>query len=152
MKNRLDFSLSGQQQLTEFFEGCKLTSYPDPGTGGAPWTIGYGHTGPDVKKGMMCTKEQAERWLHFDVQSAVSAVNNYVSVQLSQHQFDACVDFVFNAGSGNFKSSTLLKLINVGDFVGASKEFDKWVKSGGRVLAGLVKRRDAEEAWFKTTD
>ena len=152
MKRRLDFSMSGQQHLTEFFEGCNLEAYPDPGTGGAPWTIGYGHTGPEVKKGLTCTQEQAERWLHFDVQKAVAAVNNYTQVQLAQHQFDACVDFSFNAGCEAYKSSTLLKLINAGKFEEASHEFDRWVKSGGRVLAGLVKRRDAEEAWFKTTD
>ena len=106
MKTTLNFSLCGQQHLTEFFEGCKLTAYPDPGTGDAPWTIGYGHTGPEVKKGLTCTQEQAERWLHFDTQKAVSAVNNYTQVQLTQHQFDACVDFAFNAGCEAYKTST----------------------------------------------
>ena len=78
----------------------------------------------------------------------VAAVNRYVQVELNQNQFDACVDFCYNAGAQNFKTSTLLKLINAGDFASAAGEFGKWVHGGGQVLPGLVRRREAERALF----
>ena len=134
--------------LTEQFEGLRLTAYPDPGTGGAPWTIGYGHTGPDVHPGLTITQQQAENLLARDIQTASDAVNRLVKYELTQEEFDALVDFTYNCGAGNLQASTLLKKINAGDMVGASKEFAKWNLANGHVLQGLVKRRQEEMRLF----
>ena len=134
--------------LTEQFEGCKLNAYPDPGTGGAPWTIGYGHTGPDVHPGLTITQEQAEKLLMQDTQKAAAAVNAKVTGDITQEEFDALVDFVFNVGAGNFAASTLLKKVNAGDIQGAANEFLKWDMAAGKHMAGLLKRRHAEAEEF----
>ena len=128
-------------------EGLELHAYPDPGSGGDPYTIGYGHT-RGVKPGDTCTKEQALEWLREDVDEAERAIDRLVTVSLTQDQFDALVSFVFNLGAGNFGSSTLLKRINMGDFAGAADEFPRWNRAAGRVMAGLTKRRHAEAALF----
>ena len=147
MNSQLDYDCAGLD-LTVASEAMKLTAYPDPGTGGAPWTIGVGHTGPDVYPGMIISEEQGYQLLHDDVRTAVAAVKRLVKVALTQGEFDALVDFVFNVGEGHFGSSTLLRLLNAGDFMGASKHFDDWVLAGGRRMNGLVVRRDNEEALF----
>ena len=133
---------------TEHFEGLSLKAYPDPGTGGAPWTIGYGHTGPEVHPGMVITQDQAEAYLMADVQKAADFVNKNVKSNITQPQFDALVDFAFNCGCGNLANSTLLKKINAGDMHGAAEEFPTWNKAAGHVMAGLVKRREAEVEMF----
>lgn len=132
--------------LTEQFEGCKLVSYQDSI---GRWTIGFGHTN-GVTPGMTCTQSQAEAWLREDIAWAVSEVNKLVKVPISQGEFDACVDFTFNCGCGNFDHSTLLKLINSGDMTHAADEFEKWDKAGGKVVAGLLRRRVAEREEFVT--
>ena len=119
--NNLTYSTKGLA-LTEQFEGCRLTAYQDQV---GVWTIGYGHTGPDVKPGMTITNAQAEALLAQDVKSAAACVNNVVSVQLAQREFDALVDFVFNLGAGAFSSSTMLRELNAGDFTGAASQFEK---------------------------
>jgi len=134
--------------LTEQFEGCKLTAYPDPATGGAPWTIGYGHTGPDVYLGLTITQEQAEELLMQDTKKAAAAVNAKVTGDITQEEFDALVDFVFNVGAGNFAASTLLKKVNSGDIHGAAAEFEKWDMAAGKHMAGLLRRRHAEAEEF----
>jgi lysozyme len=133
-------------KLTESFEGCRLAAYLD--SVGVP-TIGYGHT-HGVAMGMTCTQEQAEQWLQQDVQVAVQAVNNLVTVPLTQQQFDALVDFTFNLGTGALQHSTLLRLLNSGNYQGAAGEFEKWDKAGGKVLPGLLRRRQAERDMFNT--
>ncbi len=133
--------------LIKRFEGCKLTAYPDPGTGGDPWTIGYGHT-KDVRPGLSITQAQADAYLVKDAQWAADAVNEKVTVDLSQNQFDALVCFVFNIGGTNFAKSTLLRKLNAGDTLGASLEFLKWNKAGMTELPGLTKRRAAEQSLF----
>lgn len=147
MNENLTFDQDGLD-LTEASESLRLIAYPDPGTGGAPWTNGYGHTGSDVYEGQVIDLEQAIAWLKADVADAEAAVKRLVTVELTQHQYDALVDFVFNIGSGNFQHSTLLRLLNSGDTAGASLEFDRWNKAAGKVLNGLVIRRNAEEALF----
>ena len=131
-------------QLTERFEGCRLAAYPD--TGGV-WTIGYGHT-HGVHPGMTCTLEQAEAWLREDIQAAADAVNRLVKISLKQTEFDALVDFVFNLGAGAFARSTMLKDINAGNLAAAALQFPLSDRDAGRVLAGLLHRRLAEEAEF----
>lgn len=137
--------------MTEACEGYRAQAYPDPGTGGKPWTIGYGHTA-GVVQGMTCTQKDADIWLAQDIVGAEAVVHGHAGVELTQHQFDALVDFVFNVGAGNFTSSTLLSRLNQGDFAGADAEFKRWVKGGGHVLPGLVKRRELEAVWFNTGD
>ena len=143
----MEYSKDGLH-LTEQFEGCKLTAYPDPATGGDPWTIGYGHTGADVHPGLTITQEQAETLLMKDIQKAAADVNAKVTKDLTQHEFDALVDFTFNCGAGNFNNSTLLKKLNAGDFEGASHEFEKWDMAAGKHMAGLLRRRHAEAQEF----
>lgn len=131
--------------LTESFEGCRLTAYQDSG---GIWTCGYGHTA-GVNASTACTQEQAEIWLQEDVQAAVNAVNKYVTTPLTQGEFDALVDFTFNLGAGSLRGSTLLRLLNAGDHAGAAEQFERWDKCNGQVVAGLLRRRLAEEAEFK---
>lgn len=128
-------------------EGLSLVAYPDPATGGDPWTIGHGRA-HGVKPGDTCTAEQALEWLREDVREAEQAIERLVKVDLTQSQFDALVSFVFNLGAGNFGSSTLLKMLNAGNFEGAEGQFQRWDKAAGRVMAGLTKRRHAEAALF----
>ena len=134
--------------LTERFEGCRLVAYPDPGSGGDPWTIGYGHTGPEVVEGLEITQDQAEQYLVQDIKQAEANVNAVVHVELTQEEFDALVDFAFNCGCRNLDSSTLMKKLNAGDYDGASHEFIKWDMAAGHHMSGLLKRREAEAAMF----
>jgi lysozyme len=134
----------GGEQVTKQFEGCKLTAYQDQV---GVWTIGYGHT-RGVTSGMTCTQEQAESWLQEDIQWAVDAVNSNVVVALTQGEFDALVDFVFNLGVGNFKQSDLLRLLNMGDYTAAAAQFPRWDIAGGNAVAGLLRRRLAEKSEF----
>lgn len=139
----MNYSLAGEQ-LTEQFEGCELTAYQDQV---GVWTIGYGHTA-SVTPGQACTPEQAQEWLEQDTQWAVGVVNAHVNVPLTQGEFDSLVDFVFNLGAGNFESSTLLRLLNSGDYADAAAQFPRWDLAGGQVVAGLLRRRLAEQAEF----
>lgn len=130
-------------------EGLRLTAYPDPGTGGEPWTIGYGHTG-GVSQDDTCTEEQAREWLKEDAQTAVRCVNQSVSGNLTQNQFDALCSFVFNLGCNALRNSTLLRCVNAGEDEQAAGEFGKWCHSNGKTLPGLVARRQAESELFLT--
>jgi len=131
--------------ITKKFEGCRLDSYLCPA---GKWTVGYGHTGIGVEQGLKIDQARADQLLMLDLQIARNAVNKYVTVELTQNQFDALCDFVFNCGAGNFQNSTLLKKVNEKKFDEAALEFGKWVKGGGVVLPGLVKRRAAEAELF----
>jgi len=143
----MEYSKDGLH-LTERFEGCRLVAYPDPGSGGDPWTIGYGHTGPEVVEGLQITQDQAEQYLAQDIKQAEANVNAVVHVELTQEEFDALVDFAFNCGCRNLDSSTLMKKLNAGDYEGASHEFIKWDMAAGHHMSGLLKRREAETAMF----
>lgn len=131
--------------LTEGFEQCRLLAYPDVG---GVWTIAFGHTA-GVYRGMTCTKLQAIQWLLDDLRNSESFVNRVVTVVLTQDEFDALVDFVFNVGSGRFLNSTLLRLLNLGNYLGAANEFDKWDHVAGKVVGGLLRRRKIETAEFE---
>ena len=138
----------GCYNLIKHFEGCCLEAYPDPATGAEPWTIGYGHTGPEVHPGMTITQEEADAMLREDAEKVAKQITPMVHVSLSQEEFDALVCFVFNVGIGNFAKSTLLKKLNAGDYEGAADELPKWNKAAGKVMAGLTKRRNAERELF----
>jgi lysozyme len=144
--NNLTYSGNGLA-LTEQFEGCRLTAYQDQV---GVWTIGYGHTGADVTPELTITQDHAQALLAHDVGSAAGCVNNVVTIDLTQAEFDALVDFVFNLGAGAFTRSTLLRDLNAGDFTHAASQFDVWDHAGGAVVAGLLRRRQAETAMFDT--
>ena len=143
--NNLTYSPNGFK-LTEQFEGLSLTAYQDVA---GVWTNGYGNT-HGVVPGSTISFQQAQDDLASNIEGAEYVVNRVVTVQLNQNQFDALVDFVFNLGSANFQSSTLLRKLNAGDISGASAEFPKWNHAGGVVVDGLTRRRLAEQALFNS--
>lgn len=135
--------------LMRQYEGCKLKAYPDPGTGGDPWTIGYGATGPDIHEGLIWTQAQANARFDMDIaRFAIKVANLIGGKPTTSNQFSAMVSFAYNCGVGNLASSTLLRKHKAGDFAGARAEFAKWNKAAGKVLPGLVKRRAAEAAIY----
>ena len=131
--------------LTKGFEGLRLEAYRDSG---GVWTVGYGHTGPDLLAGMKISQADADMMLRADVSAAVACVNGAVEEEISQAQFDALVDFCFNVGRGAFVRSSLLKYVNQGEFAIAGQQFLMWVNVDGKRCEGLVKRRQAERAMF----
>lgn len=134
------------RKLIQQFEGCREKAYQDCV---GVWTIGYGHTG-NVKAGQVISKEEADRLLSQDLVKFESGVEKNVKVALTQNQFDALVSFCYNLGVGSLQKSTLLKKLNAGDYKGAAEEFLKWNKAGGKVLTGLVRRRELERQLFLT--
>jgi lysozyme len=135
--------------LVKRFEGLQLAAYPDPGTGDSPWTIGYGHTGPEVTVGVTITEELAEALLRDDLDRAAAAVLELVTVPLAQHQLDALASFAFNVGLSNLAGSMLLRYLNAGDYDAVPYQLRRWVLANGRTLPDPVARRDAEAMmWF----
>lgn len=141
--------------LIKKWEGCRLTAYPDPGTGGEPWTIGYGHTSaagaPMVKKGMKITQQEADDILVRDLVKYESAVMKALTVLPTQNQFDAMVSLCYNIGPGAFAGSSVVKKFNASNISGAADAFRLWNKAGGRVMQGLVNRREDERKHFLRT-
>lgn len=137
------------------FEGLRLVAYQDSV---GVWTIGYGHTRA-VRSGDVCTEAEADTFLRDDCREAEVGVNWLIKVPITQSQFDALMSFSFNLGTDideDFKAeglgdSTLLKKLNLGDHQGAADEFLRWNKAGGKVLAGLTARREAERELFLRT-
>jgi len=139
--------------LVVAFEGFSAVPYQDPA---GVWTIGYGSTRdaqgqPITARTAPLTEPQAKVLVSRDLMAAAVAVAGNVQVNLTHDQRAALQDFVYNLGAGNFRSSTLLRKLNAGDFEGAAAEFDKWDMAGGKVLAGLLRRRQAETDLFKRT-
>lgn len=130
------------------WEGYSETAYQD--TGGV-WTIGYGHT-KGVKPGMKITKEQALAYLSEDLQWVEAALAKRVKVALTQNQYDALCSFVYNIGETQFAGSTCLKRLNAKDYIGAAEALTWWNKDDGRVVQGLVNRRNDEKKLFLTPD
>ncbi len=135
--------------LIKKFEGKYLEAYTCPA---GVLTIGYGHTGTidgkPIKLGMKISEKKAEKLLEKDLKQFEKGVSDYVKVPLTQGQFDALVSFSFNLGLGSLKSSTLLRLLNGGNYKEAAEQFGRWVKAGDKTLEGLVKRREAEKKLF----
>lgn len=136
-------------ELIKEFEGCRLTAYKCPA---GVWTIGYGHTGTVdgklIGKGMTITAAKATELLKKDLAEFEAAVNGCVTAPITQNMFDALVSFSFNVGAGALRRSTLLRKLNAKDYEGAAAEFPLWNKSGGKVLNGLVRRRERERQLF----
>ena len=137
--------------LIQKFEGCELEAYKCPAD---VWTIGYGHT-KGVVEGMKITKEEAEQMLIDELHEYENYINKYVTVALSQHQFDALVSWVYNLGPANLKASTMLKVLNEGQYEEVPSQMKRWNKAGGKTLDGLIRRRQADaylfsgKAWFE---
>ncbi len=134
--------------VLKYFENCSLSAYPDPATGGAPWTIGWGHTGPEVVRGLVWTQAKADAQLLADLAEREMSVSCAVTSSVSQGQFDALVVFVYNLGHGNFEGSTLLRMVNAGDMDKAISQFPRWNRANGKPMRGLKRRRAAEAALF----
>lgn len=127
-----------------------VEAYPDPASNGPPWTIGYGTTGPDVKRGTVWTRETCEKRFTAHVVDFARSVQRLLGrAPTSQGEFDALVSFAYNLGVGNLGSSTLLRKHRAGDKAGAAAEFPRWNKAQGRVLPGLTKRRAAEARLYR---
>tara|TARA_Y100001938_G_scaffold37851_1_gene52199 strand:+ start:330 stop:761 length:432 start_codon:yes stop_codon:yes gene_type:complete len=131
--------------LIKKFEGCELEAYQ---CSAGVWTIGYGHT-KDIVEGMTISKEQAEEMLVDELHEYENYINKYVTVALSQNQFDALVSWVYNLGPANLKVSTMLKVLNKGQYEEVPAQMKRWNKAGGKVLEGLIRRREAEACLFK---
>jgi lysozyme len=137
-------------ELVKDAEGFRDTAYKD--TGGV-WTIGYGTTRVDekpVEQGMHCTEPQASLWLQSDMAAAQTCVNQGVKVPLTQNAFDALCSLCYNIGIAAFRSSTLLRLLNAGDYKGASAQFRRWDMDNGKHIPGLLSRRLRETSLFDT--
>ena len=146
--------------LIRHFESCVLRSYLDPKTGGAPFTIGYGATGPEIGPGVTWTQDRADARLESDVAQREADANNAIHVVVTQGQFDAFVSLLFNVGHGSpIKDgiirlasgypSTLLSKLNAGDYEGAGDQFLRWISPGSSVERGLLRRRTAEQGVWK---
>ena len=144
--------------LIKRFEGCArlrgdgmVEAYPDPGTGGAPWTIGWGATrdfdGNAIRPGLVWTRAQCDRKLELDLERYAADVARAIGdAPTTQAQFDALVSFHYNTGA--IARATLTKRHRAGEFTQAESEFLRWNRAGGRVLRGLTRRRRAEAALY----
>jgi GH24 family phage-related lysozyme (muramidase) len=132
--------------LIKEFEGCILQTYDD---GVGVLTIGYGHT-QGVAWGQSITQAEAEELLKQDLNYFENSVTTLVKVPLTDNQFSALVSFTFNIGSGAFTESTLLRVVNQRQYQAAADQFLRWINGGGQVMAGLVRRREAERNLFLT--
>ena len=139
-------------EVMHFYEACKLTAYPDPATGGVPWTIGWGETGPHVKKGMVTTQAQADQMFIDRLAREFEPGVALLAGDVSQPQFDALVSFAYNVGLANLRGSTLLRKLLSGDLLGSADEFLRWDKAAGKRMLGLHRRRVSERALFLGAD
>lgn len=131
--------------LIRRWEGCKLTAYTDPV---GIWTVGFGSTGPDIGPGTVWTQEQADADLAERLERINALVTQAVRVRLSAQQRAALVSLAYNVGTRAFLGSTLLRYLNDGDYARACGQFGVWILAGGRVLAGMIRRRAAEAELF----
>lgn len=140
--------------LIKRFEGCArkrpdglVEAYPDPGTGAAPWTIGWGATGPGIGPHTVWTQQECDDRLNRDIARHAAEVSDALAdAPTTQAQFDALVSFHYNTGA--IGRATLTRKHRAGDYAGAAREFARWNRAGGRVLPGLVRRRAAEAALY----
>ena len=136
--------------LIKEFEGLRTTAYKDPV---GIWSIGYGHTTaagpPPVYEGQKITAAEAESILLADLAKFEGYLASMVTAKLNENQHGALVSLIYNIGPENFRTSTLRKKLNAGDYAGAAAEFGRWNKAGGKELAGLTRRREAERELFE---
>ena len=134
--------------LIKRFEGCRLESYKCSAN---VLTIGYGHTS-GVKETDTITQDEADKLLQEDVEQFEKHVDDNVTVELGQSQFDSLVAWTFNLGVGNLRESTMLKKLNNEDYKSVPSEMKRWNKAGGKTLDGLIRRRKAESLLFESKE
>lgn len=139
--------------LIQNSEGKVNKAYRDPV---GIWTICYGHTGPDVYKGLVASDAQCEAWFIADVKKHQAVLYGPQScigdaLKPQTNRMDAVTSFTFNVGNAKFCGSTLAKKLKAKDYIGAAAEFPKWKYAGGKVLPGLVTRRANERGLFNST-
>ena len=135
--------------LIQSSESFSNVAYPDPGTGGNPWTIAWGHT-HEVKKGDTCTQAQGDQWFEGDLEFFENEVSSLVQVPLNDNEFSALVSLAYNLKPSAFRQSSVIKYVNAGAFAKVPAALMDYDHSAGRVMPGLVKRRRAEgELWLK---
>ena len=140
----MDISQDGLS-LIKKFEGCELKAYRCPAN---VLTIGYGIT-KNVTENMEISQEEANEMLNEEITEYEEYVNNMVKVPLEQNQFDSLCAWVYNLGPTNLEKSTLLKLLNAGDYHLIPSQIKRWNKAGGETLKGLIRRREAESLLFE---
>ena len=131
--------------LIKKFEGCELEAYV---CAAGVWTIGYGST-KGVKEGDKISQEEADKLLLHEMDEYEGYITDNVTVDLKQNQFDSLVSWVFNLGPTNLKASTMLKVLNLGNFEGVPEQMKRWNKANGKTLDGLIRRREAEALLFE---
>lgn len=134
--------------LIKQFEGFRPEAYQDSV---GVWTIGYGTTridGQPVKQGMTITQDQALQLAQQEVNKLWSQIESILKVKINDNQMNALVDFAYNLGFDSLRNSTLMRLVNESKFDEAANQFPRWVYASGKVLPGLVKRREAEKQLF----
>lgn len=134
--------------IVKKWEGIELRAYPDPATGGAPFTIGYGATGPDIKPGTVWTQEQAEHDLAERLKLLKAHICALLTKPATDQQIAAMISLAYNVGASAFAGSTLLRKFNEGLQERAAEEFGRWVKANGKPMQGLVNRRADERRLF----
>lgn len=139
-------SIDIARSLIHKWEGCRLTAYPDPATGGDPWTIGYGATGPDITEGTVWTQQQADDDLEARLDTLLHAVQWPATA--TPNQIGACLSFAYNEGLHAFLSSTLFRYFKQGIIQGAADQFPAWNIANHQVMEGLVHRRADERRVF----
>ena len=129
----------------------RVTSYPDPGTKGHPWTIGWGATGPDIQPGTIWTMAQCEDALNHHIDYFLNGLLKFSPgvANALPRRVAAVTSWVYNCGLGNYRVSTFKKRVDANDWDGAAEECMKWNKAAGRVLPGLTRRRAAEAALMR---
>ena len=147
MRSKMKISEDGLE-LIKKFEGCETSAYQDSV---GVWTIGFGHT-KGVEEGQTCSIEDAESMLADEMDEYEGYINNMVKVDLQQHEFDSLVAWVYNLGPTNLSESTMLKVLNGGQFDRVPDEMNRWTRAGGEILEGLVRRRQAESLMFQNLD
>ena len=132
--------------LVKRFESCRLAAYQDSG---GKWTIGWGHTGPEVHKGLVWSQEQCDAALERDLAVAAEGVDELSgSVGLTPLQCAALISLVFNLGEGQLKPSMLFQFVRQGQFLQAARQFQRWDHVDGQEERGLLERRLTEAAMF----
>lgn len=134
--------------LIKKFEGLELNAYQ---CAAGVWTIGYGHT-KGVFEGQTIKKAEADEMLVLEMEEYEKAVNDAVTISIDQCMFDALVSWTYNLGPSNLNASTMLKVLNSGDYDGVPEQIKRWNKAGGKVLEGLIRRREAEALLFEGKD
>jgi lysozyme len=147
-------ALSTAARLAESFEGFRATPYQDVA---GYWTIGYGsrvdiNGQPVTGQTAAVSPSQADWMMQRDLKAAFSEIAATVRVTLTSNETAAFADFIYNLGAGNWQASSLLRLLNAGNYAGAIAQLDLWDRAGGQVFAGLLRRRQAETALAETPD